>query len=749
MAGYLQATWLYNGQSDTAPAKQESYQYFQHAGYVAVDDVSSGAVTTGSSAFASTIYPLASVTDYRNSDGSGAISTSYAYAWHDLPGTSTVSDQPHIVTTNLPTPPTGQNGPTSGTQWQTLAVFDPFGNEIWYVDADGYITLNQYNTVTGLLMETVANVNTSATLPSAITDAADTVAVPLIGGVPLFATPSGDWNFNATTDFLYDVLGSVELGPQFENSAGHEVRTATFTLTLHASAFLAPGETSTDEPGSREATLTATGYEDLTSSAYVLVNPISVAVSNLDGQTTDDLAIESGSGASVIESSTDNVLIAMAIAMNSPGGHSAWTHFDYAKSADTTNGYFAAGDLIDQKVYTNIASAAYDETFYRYNSVGLESETLDPSGTITEAFHDVRGLVTSVYVGTSDGTTWPAGSSTSVSNMVEVQSNEYDNGADGGDGNLTTTTEYVGGSQPNRVTEYGDDWRDRQLSSMSYDGTRYTYAFNTFDNLDEVTETRQFQAAAAWTVAPATDTLLSDTTAAFDDLGRLYQSTAWQIVSAARTTAQTTNYRHDADGNVVELDDPDDNATTWQFDGLGEIVSQTNQLSESDLFAYNSAGLLTQKTDAIGRAIAYAFDGIGREVAENWYTSVDTSGNPAGSPMETINYVYLPSGRLYSATDENVTAGTSAIDTYSYDDAGRVTSETQQLPGLTPVVTLADQYTGGNRTQLAATIGTTNDFVDNYQYLATSHKPLRPNEPGDTERKRRQRGRGEDRRVPI
>ena len=141
------------------------------------------------------------------------------------------------------------------------------------------------------------------------------------------------------------------------------------------------------------------------------------------------------------------------------------------RTADTTNGYFAAGDLIDQKVYTNIASAAYDETFYRYNSVGLESETLNPSGTITEAFHDVRGLVTSVYVGTSDGTTWPAGSSTSVSNMVEVQSNEYDNGADGGDGNLTTTTEYVGGSQPNRVTEYGDDWRDRQLSSMSYDGT--------------------------------------------------------------------------------------------------------------------------------------------------------------------------------------------------------------------------------------------------------------------------------------
>ena len=47
-------------------------------------------------------------------------------------------------------------------------------------------------------------------------------------------------------------------------------------------------------------------------------------------------------------------------------------------------------------------------------------------------------------------------------------------------------------------------------------------------------------------------------------------------------------------------------------------------------------------------------------------------------------------------------------------------TETQQIPGLAPVVTLTSQYAAGNRTQLAAAVGGTNDFVNNYQYTSIS-----------------------------
>ncbi len=51
------------------------------------------------------------------------------------------------------------------------------------------------------------------------------------------------------------------------------------------------------------------------------------------------------------------------------------------------------------------------------------------------------------------------------------------------------------------------------------------------------------------------------------------------------------------------------------------------------------------------------------------------------------------------------------------DGLGRVIGETQTVEGLTPVVVLASQYdANGNRTQLAASLGGTADFVNDYLY---------------------------------
>ena len=68
-----------------------------------------------------------------------------------------------------------------------------------------------------------------------------------------------------------------------------------------------------------------------------------------------------------------------------------------------------------------------------------------------------------------------------------------------------------------------------------------------------------------------------------------------------------------------------------------------------------------------------------------------------------------------------MTNSTTATDSYTYDAAGEVTTDSQAIPGLTPTVTLNSQYTNGNRTQLSAVIGTPGsganyDFVNNYQY---------------------------------
>ena len=235
-----------------------------------------------------TIYPEASSSDYP--DGSTANTTAYVRTWY----AGTI--QPYTFVTDLPIVPGTQNGP--GTQWTTMTVFDPYGNDRWDVDADGNIDLSQYSAATGLLMESVANVDT-ADLPATLTGAADTVAVPLDSSSdPLFATPSGDTtNLNAATDYTDDTLGReiLSLGPAFPDADGDTVRTAQYTSYADTLQSLPSGQ---GEGGYGTIVAAASGFyvqtaatgSAYTAGDYVLMNPISVEVSNLDGQDTDDLS---------------------------------------------------------------------------------------------------------------------------------------------------------------------------------------------------------------------------------------------------------------------------------------------------------------------------------------------------------------------------------------------------------------------------------------------------------------------------
>jgi YD repeat-containing protein len=101
-------------------------------------------------------------------------------------------------------------------------------------------------------------------------------------------------------------------------------------------------------------------------------------------------------------------------------------------------------------------------------------------------------------------------------------------------------------------------------------------------------------------------------------------------------------------------------------------------------------------------------DNLGRETAEDW---LDSSGNVTHS----FSYAYDADGELLSAADNDPTNGST--DTFAYDAVGQVTTETQAVDGLTPVVILARQYDAdGNQTQLSASIGSSADFVNSYSY---------------------------------
>lgn len=68
-----------------------------------------------------TNFPVATTTQYRNDDGTGGQTTTYAYTWN--------GNRPASITTTLPTVTTGQNGSNSATS--TTTVMDGYGRMLW------------------------------------------------------------------------------------------------------------------------------------------------------------------------------------------------------------------------------------------------------------------------------------------------------------------------------------------------------------------------------------------------------------------------------------------------------------------------------------------------------------------------------------------------------------------------------------------------------------------------------------------
>ena len=166
----------------------------------------------------------------------------------------------------------------------------------------------------------------------------------------------------------------------------------------------------------------------------------------------------------------------------------------------------------------------------------------------------------SIWVGTDDtpsSGSWSPSNNTSPSNMVETVSYQYDAGGVG-DSDMTTETDYPGGSMANRVTDNWFDWRDRLVATKSgvqgseSDGTHRPIIYDTFDNLNEVTEEERFDgdgvtitSSGGVPTAPSSSLLRAETVTNYDDQQRPYQTIVYDVNQSSgsvSSTGLTTNH---------------------------------------------------------------------------------------------------------------------------------------------------------------------------------------------------------------
>lgn len=275
------------------------------------------------------------------------------------------------------------------------------------------------------------------------------------------------------------------------------------------------------------------------------------------------------------------------------------------------------------------------------------------------------------------------------------------------------------GTGPETVSTY--DSLGRMESLRDALGNSTTWAYDLLDRVTSETlpdpdgagaQTRPvygYSYDAAGNTLTETDPLGHTTTHQYDKMQRLVKTI--EHGSAGPGTGPETVFAFDRLGRQQSLKDPVGNTTTWAYDLLDRVTSETNELGYSRSYVYDAVGNVVQTTDRNGRMTQFDYDRLCRTTAERWMD--------AGSTVRTLSFAYDANSRMTSASDA------AAAYTYTFDNLGRATEIAQDLTGLSlgaledvvPDVVFAQQFdASGNRTQLAATIGTTADFTNDYAF---------------------------------
>jgi hypothetical protein len=648
----LQRRSLKKGTGGT-PIKQSEVDYFKR---------------TASSV---TSYPIAHSTVYRDDAGADPVTTSYAYTWF----TSSVAIQQR--TTTLPVVPTGQNG--TNTADTITEIYDEQGQLIWSRDARGFITYRAYDPVTMALIQEIQDVDSAKlSLPSGWT-------TPAGGGLHLI------------TDYEVDLLGRTTqtLGPAFESS-GQTVRTANWTVYLDLADEV--------RSGSGYALGVGPEYE------YTLVNPVSIQIAIPGSPARDSIVAIRGCKAPA----TSACQAATAGDLESAGRLSAGDCFPQTQWVRWTRTFLhRSGQVIAERIYHEIPESGggqpgqYTQTEYGYDRMKRRNRIAAPSDTITRMVYDVRSQLVATFVGGSDVDATdddPTGGGVYNNTMLQVSAQVYDDGLDGGDGNLTQQTDYVSASVT-RVTSYSYDFRNRRTAT---DGEEDFYEALTYDNLNRVTRTDRRNTTAGGNLIARSETK-------FDNRGQVYQTLRYEVDPSTGTVGNslTDNYWYDASGNqLCALPAGSSQVTKTKYDGISRpTVRYTGYTTDTTMnpssvandvvfeqseTTYDGASHVLLATSrqrwdtATGNGalagvssepksrdtyVALWYDGAGRGVATADYGTNDNAGPPTrpDAPPDSIALVLVTQTRYNARGEAFETVDAAGIVTHTEsDDAGRV-----------------------------------------------------------------------------
>jgi hypothetical protein len=270
-----------------------------------------------------------------------------------------------------------------------------------------------------------------------------------------------------------------------------------------------------------------------------------------------------------------------------------------------------------------------------------------------------------------------------------------------GDGLLTQSVQYPGGTTAVRVTNNYFDWRDRLVATKSgvqasEDTTTHRpILYYTFDNLSETTAVDRYDGDTVTITstngvpnAPSGSLLRAHTVTSYDDQGRVYLSQTYSVDPSSgtiSTNALNTNTWYNHRGLVIETSAPGGLKTKTAYDGaMRTTVSYTTDgngdAAPGTTNSWSNAGTVSTSNDVLTQVeTSYDADSNVLLTTTRQRNHDETTGGPLGNETTTpkarvsflANYYDL-ANRLTTTVD----VGTNGTGTYTRPSTPPAASDT-------------------------------------------------------------------------
>jgi RHS repeat-associated protein len=344
-------------------------------------------------------------------------------------------------------------------------------------------------------------------------------------------------------------------------------------------------------------------------------------------------------------------------------------------------------------------------TYTSYNAHGQPLSITDANGVITTLTYDARQRLTSREVGTETTTFsyWPTGRL----KQVTLPDSSFVLYAYDAAQRLVQISDQLGNKIVYTLDAMGNRTAENDYDPSGVLHKTHSRVINVLDRLYQdvnaagtsaVTTTYGYDNDGNQTSVAAP--LSRDTENTYDPLSRLAQ--------VADPANGVTRFGYDLNDALTSVVDPRTLTTGYQRNGFGDVLVLTSPDTGTTTNAYDSAGNLATSTDARGTTATYAYDALNRP------STITYSDGGVADQTITLTYDAGTNGKghLTGASDANHTLS------WAYDGLGRVITKAQTVGTVT--LTTGYAYTNSDLTTVTTPSGQTITYGYNTNHQIAS-----------------------------